>query len=266
MQSRSTHKPRLLIADRRPTAVSGLAAAFENSGDVVVEGICHNPAELPSVLAAGGAIDAVVIDAEMCGCDVADAVDAIRLITPGVPVLVLMTRVDAPLFDAIARGQVSCVSAYSEEHTIVSALRALIVGQISLPPDVQRALTERLRQPPSPPRPLLTTREEQVLELAAAGLTTSQIAARLHISHSTAKTHLLRVYEKLDAPNRSAAVANALARGMLERGTEAAWFRPRDSHNGARVARDAISAGSPADLSVFNNPGQTFDCGNCGSR
>lgn len=61
-----------------------------------------------------------------------------------------------------------------------------------------------------------------MLELAAAGLTISQIAARLYISHSTAKTHLLRVYEKLDAPNRSAAVATAVSRGMLTMSTSAA--------------------------------------------
>ena len=54
-----------------------------------------------------------------------------------------------------------------------------------------------------------------MLELAAAGLTVFEIAGRLHISHSTAKTHLLRVYEKLEAPNRSAAVAIAAGRGML---------------------------------------------------
>jgi len=93
----------------------------------------------------------------------------------------------------------------------VSALRALLSGETALPMEVQRALTDRLRQP----SPLLTSREEQVLELAAAGLTISQIAERLYISHSTAKSHLRRVYDKLDAPNRSAAVATALARGLL---------------------------------------------------
>ncbi len=79
-----------------------------------------------------------------------------------------------------------------------------------------------LNDPPPPPGPALTSREGQVLELAATGLTISQIAATLHISHSTAKTHLLRVYEKLEAPNRSAAVATALARGMLSVGVPAA--------------------------------------------
>jgi DNA-binding NarL/FixJ family response regulator len=123
--------------------------------------------------------------------------------------------VDERLLAALAHERVSCVSAYSEEQTIIDAIRALLAGQTLLPPQVQRALTDMLRRPAAPPSPHLTSREAQVLELAATGLTISQIGRSLHISHSTAKTHLLRIYAKLDAPNRSAAVAIALARGML---------------------------------------------------
>jgi DNA-binding NarL/FixJ family response regulator len=205
----------VLIADRRPIAVCGLGAAFEDGSEFVAVARCHEARELPKALAAGRAIDAVVIDAEMFEGDASSSVQAVRGVAPGVAVLVLTTRIDARLLEAIAYDHVSCVSAYSEGQTIVSALRALIGGHTHLPPEVQRALMDTLRQPAPPLTPRLTSREEQVLELAATGLTVFQIATRLHISHSTAKTHLLRVYEKLEAPNRSAAVATALARGML---------------------------------------------------
>ncbi len=147
-------------------------------------------------------------------------------------------RGSQPVLEAIGHEYVSCVSAYSEVHVIVSALRSLVGGVTLLPPQVQRALTERLRQPSSPPKPLLTSREEQVLELAATELTISQIAAKLHISHSTAKTHLLRVYEKLEAPNRSAAVAIAVARGVLR--LSAAVARSRVDERLAAPARDVL--------------------------
>jgi DNA-binding NarL/FixJ family response regulator len=135
--------------------------------------------------------------------------------------LLLITRVDEPLLEAVTREHVSCVSAYGEALDIVSALRALLSGRTNLPPEVQYALMQKLRRPATALPPRLTEREEQVLELAATGLTVSQIATALHISASTAKTHLLRVYEKLEAPNRSAAVAIALGRGLL-RGSAAA--------------------------------------------
>jgi DNA-binding NarL/FixJ family response regulator len=217
----AARRPRLLIADRRPIAARGLAAVFQELSDLDVA-TCHAILELSAVLASGRRIEAVAVDVELFDGDASRAVDAIRRQDGRVSVLLLTTRVDAPLLDALAYERVSCVSVYSEGPPIVTALCALLAGQTLLPPEVQRALVERLRQPPSPPSDQLTLREEQVLELAAAGLTISQIAARLHVSHSTAKTHLLRVYEKLDAPNRSAAVAIASARGMLRVGAATA--------------------------------------------
>lgn len=217
----ATHRIRLLIADRRPIAASGLATALDETADFNVERRCHEAAQLATAIGDGGAIDAVVIDGDMFDGRASDALAAIRRLDRCVPVLLLTTRVDEPLLEALANERVSCASAYSEADVILSALRALLANQTLLPPEVQRALTDRLRRPPSPP-PLLTLREEQVLELAATGLTIGQIAGKLYISHSTAKTHLLRIYEKLEAPNRSAAVATAVARGMLHLSNAAA--------------------------------------------
>jgi DNA-binding NarL/FixJ family response regulator len=217
-----TRPARLLIADRRPIAIGGLAAAFAETGDLVVRARCHEVGGLSAVLGLRGSIDAVVIDAGMFEGDALLTVHAVRQLDPGLAVLLLTTSVDAPLLEALAHDAVSCVSAYGDAQAIVSALRALLSGQTLLPPEVQRALTAMLRRPPPPPGTRLTPREEQVLELAATGLTICQIALRLHVSHSTAKTHLLRVYEKLDAPNRSAAVATAVARGMVRVSTTTA--------------------------------------------
>jgi DNA-binding NarL/FixJ family response regulator len=207
---------RVLIADPRPIAACGLAAAFADGVDLVVRAVRHEAQELRSLLGADRGIDAVVVDVEMFDGNALASVQAVRWLPNDAAVLLLTTRVDARLLEAIAFDYVSCVSAYSDGQAIVAALRALVGGHTHLPQEVQRALTDTLRRPTPAPPPHLTSREEQVLELAATGLTVFQIATRLHISHSTAKTHLLRVYEKLEAPNRSAAVATALARGILQ--------------------------------------------------
>jgi DNA-binding NarL/FixJ family response regulator len=206
----------MLIADRRPAAVWGLAAAFDAEPEVVVQARCHEAEQLSTVLTSGSRIDVAVVDPEMFDGDAARAVEAIRHLDQGVAVLLLTTQVDEALLDALAQERVSCVSAYSEAESIVSALRALLSGEFVLPAQVQQALTDRLRRAVSPPNPRLTRREEQVLELAATGLTISEIGAALNVSHSTAKAHLLSVYEKLGAPNRTAAVVTAVARGMLQ--------------------------------------------------
>ena len=61
---------------------------------------------------------------------------------------------------------------------------------------------------------LLTTREGEVLELVAAGLTNAGIAERLWISPGTVKKHLDNVYAKLGVTNRAAAVAARPGRGV----------------------------------------------------
>jgi PAS domain S-box-containing protein len=61
----------------------------------------------------------------------------------------------------------------------------------------------------------LSDRELQVLQLAAEGLTTPQIAERLTIGPTTVKTHLSHTYRKLDVPDRASAVAKGLRQGLI---------------------------------------------------
>jgi two-component system, NarL family, nitrate/nitrite response regulator NarL len=87
---------------------------------------------------------------------------------------------------------------------------------VVLSPEVQTGVAreiqrrERLAQPP------LTTRELEILALAAQGRSTPQIAGGLHLSAAAVKTHLQNVYDKLGVSDRMSAVAAALRRGLLE--------------------------------------------------
>jgi PAS domain S-box-containing protein len=63
--------------------------------------------------------------------------------------------------------------------------------------------------------PRLTEREREVLELAAEGESTAEIARALVVSHGTVKTHLQHIYTKLDARDRVSAVATALRLGLI---------------------------------------------------
>jgi PAS domain S-box-containing protein len=64
--------------------------------------------------------------------------------------------------------------------------------------------------------PALTARQLEILQLAAAGRSGREIAERLFVSTSTVKTHFKHIFTKLDAPDRAAAVAKALRRGLIQ--------------------------------------------------
>jgi DNA-binding NarL/FixJ family response regulator len=63
--------------------------------------------------------------------------------------------------------------------------------------------------------PALTRREREVLQFAAEGHTVREIAEQFRISRATVKTHLEHSYRKLDAHDRTSAVARALRHGII---------------------------------------------------
>jgi DNA-binding NarL/FixJ family response regulator len=70
-------------------------------------------------------------------------------------------------------------------------------------------------QEPVPPLEPLTPREEEVLDLLAQGLQNKEIAQKLILSERTVKFHVSAILGKLDAGNRTEAVANAAQRGLI---------------------------------------------------
>jgi len=63
---------------------------------------------------------------------------------------------------------------------------------------------------------VLSRRELEVLQLAAGGMTGPEIAARLHVSPATVKTHFERIYVRYGVPDRVAAVAKAVREGLIK--------------------------------------------------
>ncbi|WP_051950876.1 response regulator transcription factor [Actinacidiphila yeochonensis] len=98
---------------------------------------------------------------------------------------------------------------------LTAALSQVVVGGMPLPaPLARQLLAQAAAVPPRRPR-LLTTREQQALELLADGLSNKQIGRRLNISEHGAKRLVTSLLIKLDAPNRTRAVAMALQEGLL---------------------------------------------------
>ena len=113
-------------------------------------------------------------------------------------------------------GAAGFLSKEMDRDGILDAVAAVSRGELVLSPEVQTGVAREIqrREILTPPR--LSPRELEIIELAAQGLSTPQIAGRLHLSAATVKTHLQNAYDKLGVTDRTAAVAVAMRRGLLE--------------------------------------------------
>lgn len=91
---------------------------------------------------------------------------------------------------------------------LMDAIRKVAAGQKYIPPEVGAKLAERMSQPQ------LSEREREVLQLIAQGKMNQAIATELHISESTVKFHINRIFSKLGVSDRTQAVLIAVKRGV----------------------------------------------------
>lgn len=117
---------------------------------------------------------------------------------------------------ALSAGAIGYLSKETDRIEICEAVRAAAGGQLVTSPTLPGALLQYLRRASAaPPQPRLGEREREVMRLTAEGLSGPEIAAELGIGATTVKTHLQRVYRKLDVADRAAMVAKALRLGLL---------------------------------------------------
>jgi DNA-binding NarL/FixJ family response regulator len=210
----TTRPLRLLIADDHVVVRAGLRALLDGEPDIEVVGEAGSGEEAV-LLTLELAPDVVLMDLRFADRGV-DGVEAVRRLTakaPGVAVVMLTSysgRADVVrALEAGARGY--ALKAGPPEELFL-AVRDAAAGRIGLASEVVGDLVGHVVSP----RPELTDREREVVRLMADGHSNRSIAKSLYLSEATIKTHLVRIYRKLGADNRAAAVSEAVRRGLLE--------------------------------------------------
>lgn len=203
---------RVVVADDHPIVRQGVVALLEGEPDIeVVADVADGRAALSAVLAESP--DVVLMDLRMPEMDGVEATRAVRERRPGVAVLVVTTYdTDEAIVRAVEAGAAGYMLKDSPTEDLVDAVRRAAAGETVLAPPITKRLADRMHNV-SPDA--LTSREIDVLREVASGNTNAVIAARLHISEATVKTHLIHIYGKLAVSDRAAAVARAYEKGIL---------------------------------------------------
>lgn len=163
--------------------------------------------------------DVAVLDVRMPHATGIEVTTWIRAQGLPISVLILSAYDDDPfVFAAVQAGANGYVLKNSEADQIIEAVRLVASGRSVLQPDIAGKLIRHIfdDKVPTPPIELLTEREREVLQLAAAGMTNRGIGNQLSISNRTVQGHLASTYGKLAVSSRTEAVTKALQMGAIQ--------------------------------------------------
>jgi DNA-binding NarL/FixJ family response regulator len=157
--------------------------------------------------------DVTLMDLQLPRVNGLHAIRAIRHAQPDARIVVLtMYHGDEDIYRALQAGAVGYLLKDTVPEDLIRVIREVHAGHRAIPPDVAATLAVRATQP------ALTLRELQVLELLATGKRNKEIAADLGISSDTARAHIKSIFVKFNVHDRTAALAEALRRGIIHIG------------------------------------------------
>jgi DNA-binding NarL/FixJ family response regulator len=163
----------------------------------------------------------VLMDIRMPELDGLQATREILAANPDARILILTTfDLDEYIYEALRAGASGFVLKDDPPENLIAAIRTVAAGDALLSPSVtQQVIGQFARLPkPAPPKELeeLTSREMEVLQLIAQGLSNAEIGERLFISDTTVKTHVTHVFQKLGLRDRVQAVVLAYQAGIVD--------------------------------------------------
>ena len=200
----------VLIADDHAIMRMGLIALFESDNQIEVVGEAKN-GEIAIKQALKLKPDIVVMDLLMPVVDGIAATKAICDKLPNTKVLVLTTStVSDDLNRALANGASGVVIKSENYDTFLQAIKDVHAGKRYIPADVAELIAQ------DPPAKALTERQLAILTSTARGLSNDEIARQFDISKAMVKKYLKVAYQKLDAANRSEAIAIAQRKHLLK--------------------------------------------------
>ena len=213
---------RVLVCDDQALIRAGFATIIDAQADLEVVGECGDGRTAVD-LALKERPDVVVMDVRM---PVLDGIEATRRLAGAgvadpIKVLVVTTfNLDEYVYEALRAGASGFLLKDAPPAHLLNGIRTVAAGAALLDPEVTRQLVgryaARIRPADGPPADLsLTARELEVLRLMANGLSNSEIATTLMISHETVKTYVSRILTKLGLRDRVQAVVYAYRHGLV---------------------------------------------------
>jgi two-component system, NarL family, response regulator DevR len=210
-------KIRVLIVDDHEMVREGLRAMLRSEPDFEVVGQTGHGEEVAG-LVDGTKPDVVLLDTRLPGISGVEVCRRLTRTHPSVAVVILTTYTDVELVqECIQAGARGYVVKDVERFALKESIRAVSRGEAVLAPQVAGQIIDQIRsRPPEEKRPAgLNASQVAILRLISRGHSNREIAADVHLSENTVKTHVQEIFRKLGVRNRVEAAILAGKSGWI---------------------------------------------------
>ena len=207
-------KARVLVADDHDLVREGICKLLELYDNIEVVGEAGDGIETVNMVRELSP-DLVLLDLNMPRMDGIITIRKIKEIDPDVKVLVLTIHDgEEYIYEVAKAGAEGYVQKDIKPEELKDAIERLIKGERVFPPAIEEQVPEESNNPEQFEE--LSSREQEVLELLAKGMSNRSIAETLYISDKTVKNHVSNILKKLSVEDRTQAVIVSLKRGLVK--------------------------------------------------
>lgn len=202
-------KVRVMIVDDHPVVRLGMNALLSTQGDFEVVALAAS-GEAALTILREQSVDIVLLDLRMPGASGGETLERMRESAIQARTIVVSSfEYDEEIYAAVRAGAQGFVHKDAAPEEILRAIRTVVRGGQAFP----KHMTERLANDEMTAR--LSSREMEILQLVATGLTNKEVGKILNLSQFTIRNNLNRITQKLDATDRTEAVFIALKTGLI---------------------------------------------------
>lgn len=201
---------KIVIADDHELFSNGLKELLKNYDDIDVVATVRDGKEFIDYIKSNKAIDVVLLDITMPNMDGFEVLKHIKDIAPLIkPIIISMHDEGNYIAKCAKKGAYSYLLKNTDQEELIKVLRIVMQGKKYFSPKISEKMIDYMSENTTS-EDILSSKENEVLELISKGYTTKKIAEKLFVSTRTIETHRSNIIKKLKVKNTAELIKKAV--------------------------------------------------------